>query len=199
MPSIHIIAATPALRAGLAALLTGDDHRVAGTAASLREPLPQADVLLLADAALLDAADVIDTARYAILVLSADARPIAAMRRLPVRSWGIALPDAAPAELRAAVSAVAQGLIVVPATLNEAFANAPTTLGSEPLDEPLTARENEVLQLLAEGLPNKQIARRLSISEHTVKFHVSAVYAKLNAASRTDAVSKGARRGLITL
>ena len=66
-------------------------------------------------------------------------------------------------------------------------------------DEALTAREREVLELLSRGLPNKLIARRLQISEHTVKFHVSSIYAKLGATSRTDAVSRGVRRGLITL
>ena len=66
-------------------------------------------------------------------------------------------------------------------------------------DEPLTAREREVLQLVAEGIPNKQIAQRLRISEHTVKFHVSAIMAKLNAASRTEAVTTAARRGLLLL
>ncbi|MGZ3628675.1 MAG: response regulator transcription factor [Ktedonobacteraceae bacterium] len=66
-------------------------------------------------------------------------------------------------------------------------------------DESLTAREREVLELLSRGLPNKLIARRLQISEHTVKFHVSSIYAKLGASSRTDAVSRGVRRGLITL
>jgi DNA-binding NarL/FixJ family response regulator len=66
-------------------------------------------------------------------------------------------------------------------------------------DEALTAREREVLELLSRGLPNKLIARRLQISEHTVKFHVSSIYAKLGATSRTDAVSRGVRRGLITI
>jgi DNA-binding NarL/FixJ family response regulator len=66
-------------------------------------------------------------------------------------------------------------------------------------DETLTAREREVLELLSRGLPNKLIARRLQISEHTVKFHVSSIYAKLGASSRTDAVSRGVRRGFITL
>lgn len=65
--------------------------------------------------------------------------------------------------------------------------------------EALTAREREVLELLSRGLPNKLIARKLQISEHTVKFHVSSIYAKLGASSRTDAISRGVRRGLITL
>ena len=65
--------------------------------------------------------------------------------------------------------------------------------------EALTAREREVLELLSRGLPNKLIARRLKITEHTVKFHVSSIYAILGASSRTDAVSRGVRRGFITL
>ncbi len=65
--------------------------------------------------------------------------------------------------------------------------------------EPLTAREREVLDLLGRGLSNKKIARDLKISEHTVKFHVSSIYAKLGAENRAEAVSLGARLGLISL
>ena len=65
--------------------------------------------------------------------------------------------------------------------------------------EALTPREVQVLELLAEGLPNKAIAARLDISDQTVKFHVSAICGKLGAANRTDAVRRGVRRGLITL
>jgi DNA-binding NarL/FixJ family response regulator len=67
------------------------------------------------------------------------------------------------------------------------------------LQEMLTPREVQVLELLAEGLPNKAIAVRLGISDQTVKFHVSAICGKLSAANRTDAVRRAARRGLITL
>jgi DNA-binding NarL/FixJ family response regulator len=73
---------------------------------------------------------------------------------------------------------------------------------SWPDDEPqeaLTPREVQVLELLAEGLPNKAIAARLNISDQTVKFHVSAICGKLGAANRTDAVRRAVRRGLITL
>ena len=65
--------------------------------------------------------------------------------------------------------------------------------------EPLTAREIQVLELLAEGLPNKAIAGRLGISDQTVKFHVAAISGKLGAANRTDAVRRAVRRGLIAL
>ena len=67
------------------------------------------------------------------------------------------------------------------------------------VDEPLTPREIQVLELLAGGLPNKAIARRLGISDQTVKFHVSSISGKLGAANRTDAVRRAVRRGLITL
>ena len=65
--------------------------------------------------------------------------------------------------------------------------------------EPLTAREIQVLELLAEGLPNKAIAARLGISDQTVKFHVAALSGTLGAANRTDAVRRAVRRGLIAL
>jgi DNA-binding CsgD family transcriptional regulator len=69
----------------------------------------------------------------------------------------------------------------------------------EPLSEELTPREHEVLQLIAEGLPNKLIALKLGISEHTVKFHITSILGKLDAGSRTEAVRLGARRGLVVL
>jgi len=67
------------------------------------------------------------------------------------------------------------------------------------IEQPLTRREMEVLQLLAEGLPNKSVAERLGISDQTVKFHVASISSKLGASNRTDAVRLGLRRGLITL
>jgi DNA-binding NarL/FixJ family response regulator len=67
------------------------------------------------------------------------------------------------------------------------------------LDEPLTSREVQVLELLAEGLANKAIAARLGISDQTVKFHVASISGKLGAVNRTDAVRRAVRRGLITL
>ena len=76
-----------------------------------------------------------------------------------------------------------------------------TTYAGESFDafqEPLTPREVEVLELLAEGLPNRAIADRLGISDQTVKFHVASISGKLGAANRTDAVRRGVRRGLIT-
>jgi len=76
---------------------------------------------------------------------------------------------------------------------------SPAPAADVPYDEPLTAREVQVLELLAEGLPNKAIAERLRISDQTVKFHVAAIAGKLGASNRTDAVRRAVRRGLITL
>ena len=77
-------------------------------------------------------------------------------------------------------------------------ADASDTEEEDGFDEPLTPREVQVLELLAEGLPNKAIAARLHISDQTVKFHVSSISGKLSAKNRTDAVRRAVRRGLIT-
>jgi DNA-binding NarL/FixJ family response regulator len=117
--------------------------------------------------------------------------------RLGVRA--VLPPDAPPAEILAAIEAAASGLVVIEPRQFEALlsTSAPAPLSSEP--PALTARELEVLSLMAEGAANKTIAWKLSISEHTVKFHVASILTKLNAASRTEAVSIGLRTGLILL
>jgi DNA-binding NarL/FixJ family response regulator len=100
------------------------------------------------------------------------------------------------------VRAVASGLVVAdPALAGRLMAadSAGTIASAAPAGEDLTPRERQVLELIALGLPNKTIARRLGISEHTAKFHVAAVMAKLGAASRTEAVRLAARRGLVAL
>jgi DNA-binding CsgD family transcriptional regulator len=74
-----------------------------------------------------------------------------------------------------------------------------TTVAGDRLEEPLTPREIEVVELLAEGLPNKRIAARLHISDQTVKFHVASICGKLAAANRTDAVRRAIRRGVIAV
>ena len=111
---------------------------------------------------------------------------------------GLLPRDSSAESLRAALLALAQGLAVV----DPGWAAALLPSGEETPVSPvggLTHREREVLQLLAEGLPNKVIASRLGISEHTVKFHVNAVMGKLGAQSRTDAVVRGTRAGFILL
>ncbi len=107
------------------------------------------------------------------------------------------LPRQAKAEeLLAALQAAAQGLVVLAPELAGALRPARS---SSPLPAQLTQRELEVLQLLTEGLSNKAIAGRLGISEHTVKFHVNAIMGKLDAESRTDAVVRATRLGLVIL
>ena len=86
-----------------------------------------------------------------------------------------------------------------PRRRDDEAAGAPETLDSLEARETLTAREIQVLELLAEGLSNKAIAARLGISDQTVKFHVAAVSGKLGAVNRTDAVRRAVRRGLIAL
>lgn len=106
--------------------------------------------------------------------------------------------DADASRLSAALQGAAQDLLVIAPH----FAAELGIQADAPADPPraeLTAREGEVLQLVAQGLPNKQIADRLGISENTVKFHVSAISGKLGAQSRTDAVVRAARLGLILL
>lgn len=118
--------------------------------------------------------------------------------RLGVRAI---LPRSATAEeIIAAVIAVSTGLVVLHPDVDFLLPILPSssrTLTS--LVQALTPREIEVLEMLAEGLGNKSIARRLSISEHTVKFHVSSIFTKLNVSSRTEAVTIGIRQGLIML
>jgi DNA-binding NarL/FixJ family response regulator len=75
----------------------------------------------------------------------------------------------------------------------------PRRSNGEALEEPLTPRETDVLELLAEGLANKPIAARLGISDQTLKFHVASICGKLGAANRTDAVRRAVRRGLVSL
>lgn len=197
-----IVAPTPMLRAGLRSLLATTELELVGDTPSLAAPGPAlraADVVVVADAALLaDTGGLAwEESRPALVVLSDDEQTAAALRRLPLRGWALLPAEAGAAEIGAAAAAAAQGLVVVSAPLAERLLNP--RAATETLDEPLTAREREVLDLIGQGLSNKLIARQLQISEHTVKFHVSAIYAKLGAVSRTDAVNRGARYGLITL
>jgi len=207
MTRVLIAAPAPALRAGLRALVATTELQIAGetaTLAVLDVDLASVDILLLADGELLaDAARILpEDARLALLLLGSDGRAAPLLRSLPLAGWGILPLSSSSAELQAALSAVARGLVVLPSPLAEQLLGqrdqVAVPVHGEQAD-PLTAREREVLQLVSQGLSNKLIARELQVSEHTVKFHVSSIFAKLGAASRTEAISRGARQGLITL
>jgi len=104
--------------------------------------------------------------------------------------------------LRAAIRVVAAGFTISEADELRSFSEASPRLDRSPADDAeiaLTAREHEVLGLLAHGASNKSIARELDISVHTAKFHVASVLAKLGARNRSDAVAIGIRRGLVLL
>lgn len=141
-----------------------------------------------------------DGERRALILLSENEGAALRLSSLSLAGWGVVSPDAPPEELAAAIAAVANGLVILPRTLSERLLEShPAFEGLEDAPEPLTAREGEVLELLSRGLANKSIARELSISEHTVKFHVSSIYSKLQVRSRAEAVSRGARLGLLKL
>lgn len=110
---------------------------------------------------------------------------------------GVLSRDAHEERLAAAIAAVVTGLVVTSPSLRGALVREDDAIEMAAVD--LTPREVEVLTLLAEGLTNKAIAHRLTISEHTVKFHVNAIMGKLDAQSRTDAVVRATRQGLIAL
>lgn len=207
---VVVVAPYPAVRAGLRAMVqSGDGIEVVGelTTGALSDSawVDGADVLVIdlddEAATLLPILDELLPRTPAVLIAiePADYRAPVAGRAAP-RAY--LLRQAGAEELVAAVRAVARGLIVLdPAVASAAMSGSvsPVRAGIETPVEPLTDREMEVLRLLALGLPNKGIALRLAISEHTVKFHVGAILAKLGAAGRTEAVMLAARRGLLPL
>ncbi len=205
-----ITAYNPILRAGLREILHGtEDITVAAETTSPDELMhlaAKADVILiaLASAARIDLSHILPDGDInpAILLLTNDPGDLGALMRLPTPVWGILSQDADGQEIIAAIRALSQGLIVGSPLLLKPITSRSTLLGigqPEPLAEPLTERERQVLQRIAQGLANKQIAAALGISEHTVKFHLSSIYAKLGATNRTEAVRLGTLQGIIVL
>jgi len=131
-----------------------------------------------------------------VLLLAEDLQAAwtSAARRAGVRA--LLHRRASAEELASAVGAVAAGLVVLHQDVFRPV-HAPAPTAEE--ERALTPRELEILEMLAEGLSNQTIARRLHISTHTVKFHVAAILEKLGAGTRTEAVTLGVRRGLISL
>ncbi len=135
----------------------------------------------------------------AVVVLTDDPALADRLARSDLRGWACLGRDVTPAELDGAVRAADAGLAALSAPLAAATVRVARAAGFGCGAVGLTAREREVLQLVAEGYPNKNIARALGISENTAKFHVASICAKLGVRSRTEAVSAGARGGLILL
>jgi two-component system nitrate/nitrite response regulator NarL len=206
---VLIISGDPLTRAGLAALLSEFGCTVVDQLA-VDSDLPTRSAVYHPDVALWDlgwdSAMDPELSLEALTELADSALPVVAL--LPdgtdaVKIWaagasGLLGRDADPDALLAALKAAARRLLV----LDRAFAAAVSPFGDptrEAFSEELTPRELEVLQLLADGLTNKAIALQLGISEHTVKFHVNAILGKLEARSRTEAVVRATRLGLLFL
>lgn len=200
MPDIKVllVAENPLARMGLAALLMG----VAGLAVAGQSSGNQLNAEIE-----MTKPDVIawDWNWNAIPELPRDLPVVALLKEISQapEAWragarGLLLGTLDPDSLGAALTAVSHGLAVIEPALVSALVQIETAQLDAPVDA-LTAREMEVLQLLASGLPNKTIASRLSITDHTVKFHVNAIMTKLGVQSRTEAVVRATKLGLIIL
>lgn len=214
MIQVGLAAASLAARLGLRALLEGDPELVVvaasgdlGSLAGDWDSGETLDVLIVLGESVWSQAppEFFESLPVgAVLLLTNTPQAALGLPELPLRAWGLLPEDSAAEELTAAVRALAQGLSTAPGDmLAELFYNSGQLEGvpqaSERAEELLTDREIEVLELLALGLANKQIANTLQISVHTVKFHVSSIYTKLDATNRTEAVRLGLQNGLISL
>lgn len=195
---ILLVAENPLARMGLAALLAG--------AAGLTIVGQSSGAQLVADLELIRPQVIAwDWGWNAPPDLPVDV-PVVALLKDPsqaVEAWragarGLLLGSLDTDSLIAALTAVSYGLAVIEPGLAAALTQIETSQ-PEGISEPLTPREMEVLQLLASGIPNKTIGNRLSITDHTVKFHVNAIMTKLGVQSRTEAVVRATKLGLIIL
>jgi len=210
---VFIAAASPLARSSLESLLSGRGFSVAGSSGDF-DLISDQLLDVSADVVLIDAGDersqaVMEALEWSslasevkVVVLAGGAGPTAWVGEALRAGVRAVLPeDVLPDQLVAALQAAAQGLTVMHPAQTEALLAAPVGAARRMAEiaEPLTPREREVLQMLASGSGNKEIAARLSISEHTVKFHVTAILGKLGASSRTEAVFLGIQRGLVLL
>lgn len=203
MINVTIVSPNHSMRVGLREMLSGQrEIRVIGEATDLQNiDERETEVLVLASVSSAFLAD-LNTDSFGLLLLTDDLEQARALLDLNARTWGVVSAGAGVDEVVAAVHAVGEGLWVGGPGLVKTLMRPQRRgdgPGEESVIESLTPREKEVLQLMAEGLANKQIAMRLSISEHTVKFHLSSLYGKLGVASRTEAVKRGLGLGLISL
>ena len=176
--------------------------------AEIVDELAETDVIVWAPASTMDLASVdseISRLRIgempALLLVHSDPKALDRLAQLPLRAWGLLDQEATQTELIASLQALNEGLSVTnPVWLNQMVKSASINQdGNDDPVEALTGREVEILQLLALGLTNKQIAGRLRISAHTVKFHVSTIFSKLGTTNRVETVNQGLKKGLIVL
>ncbi len=204
-------------RAGLAALLSSQEGcnvvgQISGALLPEELPLYRPEALVYdlgweAAPALARLAALADTDSNIPVVALLQDENAAASASMTLRTeynmpYGLLLRDREPVDIVAAIKAVTHGLMVIDPALASHIMSVPGTPPPEPnapQHTELTPRERGVLQLLAQGLPNKTIAQKLDISDHTVKFHVNAIMTKLGAQSRTEAVVRATRLGLIIL
>ena len=202
MIRVTIVSPNSALRIGLRELLSRQsDIKVVGETVDLESVNEmETEVVLLAS---VSSARLLESkSTFAVLFLTDDMESLRGLLDSNSRAWGVLSADATEDELVAAVRAVGEGLWVGAPSLVRSLIRLTgrrESSSEESLVEQLTAREMEVIQLMAQGLANKQIALSLGISEHTVKFHLSSLYAKLGISSRTEAVKRGIELGLISL
>jgi NarL family two-component system response regulator YdfI len=199
---VLVVADSDVTAARLEAVLRANRRVVTGAPSALGRLIEEHDpaVVVLASTAgralaILDAAaEATPMPPVVLLVDDTRAAWTAGARRAGVRA---VLDSHADADaISAALTAALAGLVTLHPDVFRAPARA-TVL--EDTERALTLREVEILEMLAEGLSNQAIARRLRISTYTVKFHVASILAKLGAGSRTEAVTLGVRRGLISL
>jgi len=198
-PRLLLVAEDAIARAGLRALAERSGLSVAGDVAP--DDLQASDVEA-ADAIAWDAGtsgtfDSLRRAAARVPVLALPWSPEQAREALGAGARGVLSRERLDEQLLPAVQAVALGLLVVDDSFGEALLRP--LPAADALVEPLTARETEVLQLLAEGLTNRRLGERLGISEHTAKFHVNAILGKLGARTRGEAIAQAARLGLLLL
>ena len=196
MITVLVGAPSTVVRAGLEALARSHPGIEVVGSAALGEELQRKTIDLSPDVVLADAdghgADLLPQLQGATVLLVSEENGLQLIR---AGARGVLPHGASSSEIGLAIEAVAAGLIVThPEALDSGNGAIPAAAPG-----PLTHREIEVLGMLSEGLANKEIAWRLKISEHTVKFHVSSLFQKLNASSRTEAVTVGVRQGLIML
>jgi len=200
---VTILSPNHALRVGLREMLSNQSGiKMLGEVVDLEDVnLKETEVLILASVSSAQLNE-IQVDAFGLLLLTDDQDQARQLLDSNMRAWGVISASATSDELVAAIRAVGEGLWVGAPGLMRGLMRSlrrADDLGEESLVEALTAREKEVLQWMAEGLANKQIAMKLGISEHTVKFHLSSLYAKLNVSSRTEAVKRGLGLGLISL